>query len=138
MRFEPELIRRLQANLAVAQWSERRVAQAFYDRLFERAPSVKPLFGTDTATHAKKLTEALQHAVSNLDRFDELRVELQALGRRHVHYGAVTEHYPIVAAVLIECIGEASGTLWTDELRQDWEFVLVEVATAMLDGAGSA
>src|SRR5439155_4826367 len=72
----------------------------FYDRLFELDPSLRPLFHTPRANQAHKLAQALTIVVKSLDRPDQIKDAVEALGRRHSQYGARDEHYSTVGAAL--------------------------------------
>ena len=71
-------------------------AEAFYSRLFEVAPGVRPLFPEDMKAQGRKLIQMIGVAVNNADDVESLIPALRALGERHVGYGAVAEHYPVV------------------------------------------
>ncbi len=62
-------------------------ADLFYDRLFEIAPEVRPLFPDDLAEQKKKLIGMLVTAVSNLHQVDKILPAVEDLGKRHVGYG---------------------------------------------------
>jgi hemoglobin-like flavoprotein len=73
----------------------------FYARLFAAAPSVRPLFPEDMARQKTMLLGALVLLRKSLRDLDAIVPKLRALGARHVGYGAVPEHYPVVGEVLI-------------------------------------
>ena len=64
-------------------------AEAFYSRLFEVAPGVRPLFPEDMKAQGRKLIQMIGVAVNNADDVESLIPALRALGERHVGYGAV-------------------------------------------------
>jgi hemoglobin-like flavoprotein len=64
----------------------------FYERLFERAPHVRPLFaGTDMARQRSMLLAALVLLRKSLRDLDAIAPKLRELGARHVAYGATAE-----------------------------------------------
>ncbi len=90
------------------------LAQRFYDSLFSRYPQVKPLFGnSDQKSRQEKLLAALQLVVNNLREPETLNSALVEMGKRHRAYGALPEHFPSVAATLLEVMEELAGDLWT-------------------------
>ena len=71
-------------------------ADLFYQRLFEMAPQVRPLFPDDLREQKKKLMAMLAMAVGSLDELEALVEKVKALGARHVAYGATATHYEVV------------------------------------------
>jgi hemoglobin-like flavoprotein len=95
-------------------------AQAFYDRLFEQFPQVKPLFTyTDMRLQQNKLLGALAMVVSNLRHPEKLVEPLKELGRRHESYHVRPEHYAMVGAILVETLAHFDST-WTLDLQTAW------------------
>ena len=97
----------------------------FYSRLFDAAPAVRPLFPADMRKQKAMLLSALVPT-------------LHALGARHVGYGALPEHYPVVGSVLIESMAAIAGDAWTPEIEGAWSAAFNLIAGAMIEGAESA
>jgi hemoglobin-like flavoprotein len=77
-------------------------AGLFYDRLFEIAPEVKPMFhAADMAEQRRKLMATLGLVVTGLSRLDTVLPAASALAKKHVGYGVKDEHYPIVGSALL-------------------------------------
>jgi hemoglobin-like flavoprotein len=111
----------------------------FYARLFAAAPSVKPLFaGTDLRRQKAMLLATLVLLRKSLRDLDAIVPKLRELGARHVAYGAVPEHYPVVGEVLIASMAEVAGDAWRAEYEQAWGKAFSIVAGAMLEGAAEA
>lgn len=112
------------------------VAQLFYNRLFEIAPEVQPLFAhIDIKEQGKKLMMTLSVAVNKLDDLDTLVLVLEDLGRRHVKYGVKDEHYAIVGEALLWTLEKGLGARFTPEVKQAWTNVYTLVATVAIRGA---
>ncbi len=95
-------------------------AEAFYDRLFEQFPQVKPLFmNTDMKHQQNKLLGALAMVVSNLQHPEKLVEPLKELGRQHESYYVRPEHYAMVGATLVETLARFDP-LWTLDLQTAW------------------
>ena len=123
---------------AVAPSAEK-LATVFYRILFERYPSVKPLFGdVNMREQRRKLVQALALVVRNLERPEQLTSALKDLGRRHVEYGAVAEHYPAVGECLLAALAEVAGPAWTPELTRAWADAYGVIAEIALTGAAEA
>lgn len=111
----------------------------FYARLFSVAPSVKPLFaGTDLKRQKAMLLAALVLLRRSLRDLDSVTPALRELGARHVRYGALPEHYPVVGEVLIFSMAQVAGDAWSADYEAAWTEAFTLVAGAMLDGAQSA
>jgi methyl-accepting chemotaxis protein len=111
-----------------------KLVERFYERLFERYPEVKPMFAhVDQKEQEKKLLSSLALVVNNVRKPDTLGPALANMGKKHQKYGAVAEHYPAVADVLLEVMKEFAGELWTNEVKQAWTSALNMVAAKMLD-----
>lgn len=115
------------------------LVDVFYTRLFETAPAVRPLFaGTDLRRQKAMLLATLVLLRKSLRDLDAIVPKLRELGARHVHYGALPEHYPVVGAVLIASMAEIAGDAWRSEHELAWSAAFAVVAGAMMDGAEGA
>ena len=114
------------------------LVESFYERLFTVAPGVRPLFaGTDLKRQKGMLLAALVLLRNSLRDLESVTPKLRDLGARHVRYGALPEHYPIVGEVLIASMAEIAGEAWTVEYEQAWTEAFAVVSEAMLHGASS-
>ncbi len=108
------------------------LAEKFYETLFDRHPDIAPLFSNVSIEEQnKKLWAALQMVVGELRNPSSLTEVLQNLGKRHVKYGVVAEHYPLVSSTLIDTMREFSGELWTEEVELAWTNALTTIANVM-------
>jgi methyl-accepting chemotaxis protein len=109
---------------------------AFYARLFEAAPGVRPLFaGTDMRRQKGMLLAALVLLRKSLRDLNALVPTLRRLGERHVAYGARPEHYPVVGEMLILSMAEVAGAAWRPEYERAWSAAFDVVASVMIEGA---
>ncbi len=112
---------------------------AFYEQLFTRFPQTRAFFAsTDMKEQRKKLLGALVLVIQNLRKPEVLTRALKGLGERHVHYGVLPEHYPIVGAVLLETFADFLGDDWTPEYHDAWAQAYDVVCSIMLEGANVA
>ena len=115
------------------------LVDVFYARLFETAPAVKPLFArTDLQKQKAMLLATLVLLRKSLRDLEAIAPKLRQLGARHVAYGALPEHYPVVAEVMLASMAEVDGDAWTQDIEAAWAGALGLVATAMLEGAAEA
>jgi nitric oxide dioxygenase len=108
------------------------VVRLFYGRLFEIAPQVRGLFHIDLREQSRKLQDMLATIVNALDRFDELQPVLVELGRRHVGYGVLPEHYDALRLALLWALGHALNSEFDSETKAAWDQLLRSVASTML------
>ena len=112
---------------------------AFYAGLFTAAPAVEPLFaGVDLQRQKTMLLGTLVLLRKSLRNLDAILPKLRELGARHVAYGALPEHYPVVGEVLIAAMKTVAGPAWTPEYEQAWSEAFGVVAAVMVEGAESA
>lgn len=110
---------------------------AFYTNLFQQAPAVRHLFPEDMFRQSEKLWNSVVLIVESADDLRGIQNELKELGSRHTHYGALPEHYEVVARVLVETISSLLGEDWNESHRMAWEATLAAVCETMLDGAAA-
>ncbi|NEQ82790.1 MAG: flavohemoprotein [Moorea sp. SIO2I5] len=109
---------------------------SFYENLFTDYPAAQPLFDTtDMVAQKKKLLASLVLVVENLRKPDTLSSALKGLGARHVKYGALPEHYPLVGNTILKTFEQYLGADWTPEVKQAWVDAYGAITTIMLDGA---
>src|SRR5262245_12946482 len=95
------------------------LVDVFYERLFVVAPGVRRLFaGVDFKRQNAMLLAALVLLRKSLRDLESVTPTLRTLGARHVHYGALPEHYPVVGEVLIASMAQIAGDAWTAEYEQ--------------------
>ncbi|MDJ0570187.1 MAG: globin family protein [Pleurocapsa sp. MO_192.B19] len=109
---------------------------SFYHNLFTAYPEAKPLFAkTNMKEQKKKLLSSLVLVVENLRRSDVLSSSLRSLGARHIKYGALPEHYPLVGNALLTTFEQYLGDKWILEVKQAWVDAYDAITELMLDGA---
>lgn len=110
--------------------------ESFYHNLFTDYPAAQPLFvQSDMVAQRKKLLAALVLVVENLRQPEVLREALRGLGARHVQYGALLEHYPLVGAALLKTFKQYLASDWTASVEQSWVDAYSAITTVMLEGA---
>ena len=107
----------------------------FYQRLFEWAPQVRPMFPDDISGQAQVLGKTLAFAVNGLKHPEDLAAPLQKLGARHAGYGVEPAHYAVVADVLIETLQSNLKDTWTSAHEKAWRSALDLVAKVMISGS---
>jgi hemoglobin-like flavoprotein len=83
----------------------------------------------------KKLFKSLVLVVDSLRKSDILTGALKGLGTRHVKYGVLPEHYPMVGSTLLKVFAICLEEAWTPNVEQAWIETYRAIAQVMLDGA---
>ena len=117
----PEKIALVQKSFSQVVPIADQAAMLFYDRLFEIAPEVKPIFGdADMAEQRRKLMATLGVVVSGLTRLETVLPAASALAKKHVSYGVKDEHYSIVGSALLWTLEKGLGEAWNPEVADAW------------------
>jgi hemoglobin-like flavoprotein len=126
----------LRSSFASIVEREPEVARHFYELLFTRYPSLKPVFRrTHMREQEGKLTRALANVLEHLESSEWLADHLIALGAKHVQYGVRDEMYDWVSECLVDALAGVAGADWTSELDDAWCDALEAVSDLMLTGA---
>jgi hemoglobin-like flavoprotein len=129
----PQEIALVQASFAKVVPVSATAADLFYQRLFELAPDVRPMFAADLSGQKKKLIDTLAYAVDSLTCPDKLGPALAALGERHAGYGAKVEHFAAVGEALLWALQQALNEEFTQAIGDAWEAIYSDLAEAMID-----
>jgi hemoglobin-like flavoprotein len=111
------------------------VAHLFYDRLFQTAPYVRPLFKGDMEDQGRKLMSVIGVAVAALDNLPQLVPVVRDLGRRHASYGVKDDHYDVVAQALLWTLEKGLGESFTGEVKEAWASAYIVLANTMKEAA---
>ena len=119
--------------------------------IFQIAPGAKALFdfskgfdenderlysSPDFLKHAKRVVKMLDVAVNMLGPdLEPVSLALEELGARHVKYGVVEDHYPIVGQALLATLEAALSDSWTPTVQEGWTFIYTFVSNTMIKGA---
>ncbi|MBS0232276.1 MAG: hemin receptor [Proteobacteria bacterium] len=131
----PHQIVLVQASFAKVALIADAAAKLFYDRLFEIAPEVKPMFKGDIGEQGRKLMATLGIVVKGLSNIEAVLPAAKALAVTHVTYGVKPEHYTPVGDALIWALDKGLGGAFTPETRQAWLAAYGALSTAMIEEA---
>ncbi|GAA2083345.1 globin family protein [Kitasatospora saccharophila] len=129
--IDPTLIK---TSFAAVEPHGSEVTAYFYAHLFEHHPDVRKLFAEHMNEQQDRLWAAIGTLVNRLDDTDTVVNVLQGLGRRHVGYGALPEHFPAVGASLLASLAHFAGDAWTPEIEASWT-ALYGVITDVMSAA---
>jgi nitric oxide dioxygenase len=116
----PDQVKLVQQSFSQVAPISDQAATLFYDRLFEVAPQVKPMFPADMTEQRKKLMATLAVVVNGLSDLPSILPAASALAKRHVAYGAKPDHYPVVGAALLWTLEKGLGSGWTPDVANAW------------------
>ena len=103
------------------------VAELVYDRLFELAPQVRPLFNGHRQGQGAKLMQVLTiPARSHRDLMPFLE-KFEELASRDVRFAVRNAHFAPVVRALILALREALGEAFTIEFEEAWVDVCVHL-----------
>ena len=118
--------------------AEASFADAFYTRLFEIAPELRPMFPADLAGQGRKLMTTLAFAIGALDRPDVLAPTVRELGIRHVAYGVTEAHFQPVGTALLDTLSGRLGNDFEPHGRAAWTKAVTALAGLMAEGMALA
>jgi hemoglobin-like flavoprotein len=133
----PDQIKLVQDSFKSVEPIAAQAADLFYDRLFEIAPEVRPLFPTDLAVQKGKLMSMLTTAVTNLHQVEKIVPAVQDLGKRHVSYGVNSVHYKPVGEALVWTLNKGLGPAFTPPVKDAWVAAYTTLATVMTEAAAT-
>jgi hemoglobin-like flavoprotein len=110
-------------------------AELFYDRLFEIAPQVRPLFRRDMKNQGRKLMTTLAMVVGGLKNLEAMMPAIAGLAVKHVNYGVTAEHYEPVGEALIWTLERGLGPAFTPQTREAWMTAYGALSAAMIEAA---
>ena len=114
------------------------VTARFYQEVFQRNPSLRPLFPSDLTELRVKFAQKLTEIVRAMPRLSELLTHTRALGARHVGYGVRAADYQTVGDSLIAALASVLGDEFDAATREAWVLAFNIVAETMLEGAAAA
>jgi hemoglobin-like flavoprotein len=105
----------------VAKIPAEAVGSLFYNRLFEIAPEVRPMFrNADIPEQSRKLFSMLSYIISKLDNLETILGDVAKLSQRHLKYGVQDYHYEKVGEALLWTLEQGLGKNWTAETQDAW------------------
>lgn len=134
----PDDIALIRRQFAATRGLEQAFAAAFYARLFQIDPTLRPLFPHDLTDQGAKLMKTLSFAVAALDRPEALQPAVFALGQRHASYGVTAAMAAPVGAALLDTLAVALGDGFTPEARATWGAAYGALVAMMAEGLASA
>ncbi|OQR97719.1 hypothetical protein ACHHYP_10092 [Achlya hypogyna] len=102
----------------------------FYGMVFEKAPSVKPLFRSSIIVQGKALINIIQ-SITNAVNTPNVIEKVCDLAFRHNKYGVKMEYFNLLGRCLLEAMKDCTGNTFTDEMREAWRAVYAYMVMVM-------
>lgn len=115
--------------------AEQAASDRFYERLFEIAPELRPMFRTDMAEQGMRFMSTLGVILDHLDRPEALERYLDDLARGHAAYGVRPEHFQPMGQALIDTMRETLGDAFPRGADTAWKTAYDELAQEMIKRA---
>ncbi len=93
------------------------------------------MFPDDMTEQRKKLMATLAIVVNGLTNLETILPAASALAKRHVGYGAVAEHYPVVGGALLWTLEKGLGEAWTPQVAAAWTAAYTTLSNFMISEA---
>jgi hemoglobin-like flavoprotein len=116
----------------------------FYNRLFEVAPELRPLFPDSMEGQHAKLINVLGTVIGNLymislpvttlQEAETFMPQVRTLGRRHSAYGVKDSYFDKLGSVLIWTLRLHIGESFTDEVEEAWLTIYDLLTRVMKEG----
>jgi hemoglobin-like flavoprotein len=131
----PEKIQLVQSSWEKVAPISEQAAELFYGQLFTLDPTLKPLFKGDMKEQGKKLMATLNLAVTSLTKLETILPAVRDLGRRHVQYGVLDEHYDTVGKALLWTLEQGLGDGFTEDVKDAWTETYITLSTVMIEAS---
>lgn len=126
----------LEKTFALVQKDSKQFARSFYQTLFKEYPEVKVLFAeVNIEQQEKKLMDSLALIVESFRNIELLQGIIKKLGKRHLSYQVIAQHYQIVGGVLVATLKKYLGKEWTAEVERVWIDAYHAIVDLMLEGS---
>ncbi len=132
----PEQRRLVQSSWVQVLPKSETAAALFYSRLFELEPGAARLFRPDMRAQGVLFMQMISIIVRGLDDLPALTPAVEALGRRHLHYGVETADYESVGAAFLWALQRTLGDGFSPAVRAAWASTYQMVASIMRLAAG--
>ena len=106
------------------------VARLFYDKLFEIAPELQPMFTHSMDMQRAKVMQMLAALVAAMDDPSHFSRMARELGKRHVDYGVLRNQYTLVEQALMWALEEACPDVMNTAALAAWKAAYALIADA--------
>jgi len=133
-----DIVREIRSSFALIQPHEGEAAAWFYQHFLTANPRYRKYFSNDPGLIQRRLFQAVERIVADLDRLDAFLPYLRRLALRHRKFGLRQAHYEAFGVSLLATVREFTGTRWTDQTEAAWEAGYGLMASVMLAASAEA
>lgn len=108
--------------------------EKFYERLLKDAPELAPLFADVDPVRLKAMVAKMFGTMIAGNKADQEDADLRDLSRRHRHYGATPDFFPLVGRAFLATIRESLPDNTNPLTVEAWEQRYANTAAMMLPG----
>lgn len=105
----------------------------FYEKLFQRAPELRPLFREDLKGQGMRFMTALGTILTDLENPDAGKVDYGTLGHLHATLGIKPAYFKPMEEALIDTLRSKLGDEFTPELETAWRNAYEEFSAKLID-----
>ncbi|MEW5703723.1 MAG: globin domain-containing protein [Pseudomonadota bacterium] len=131
----PEQAKRVQASFAKLFARADPVADAFYQRLFARDPSLRALFKGDMREQGRKLMAMLRMLTRAGEDLYAILPAIENLAFQHVRFHVTAKDYDTFGEALLETLERELGADGSPETLAAWRQAYIEIAGFMKEAA---
>lgn len=132
MSLTDSQIEKVQRSFELLKERPEPASYEMYERLFARAPHLKPMFRDDLAGQGMKFINTLGFIVDNLRDPGALQARLDELGAGHATLGVKVEHFDLMGDALMVTLAHVLGDEFTPELETAWRQAYRAVSDAVI------
>ena len=111
---------------------DRKIAERFYERLFEIAPDLRTMFRPDMTGQGMRFMSTLGVIVQHLDDPEALDPYVRRLSEGHAAFGVEAAHFKPMGQALIDTMREALGERFPEGADRAWAAAYDHLAERMI------
>ena len=110
---------------------------SFYSKLFSKKPSLRRMFPGGMDEHSKELFEMLNLIIARLDQPCLFAEQLEALARKHAHYGITSSQYKMIEEAMLWTVEKALGKDCNKEILRAWKSCYLSIVEKTIAASGA-
>jgi hemoglobin-like flavoprotein len=111
------------------------IGELFYNRLFEIAPNIRPIFGfADATEQSRKLVATSSYIIKRLDNIDSITNEITRIVQHQVRFGVLEPRlYEPVGDAILWTLEQALGSNWNREVKTAWAICYIMLTNSLIE-----
>lgn len=133
-----DFVHQIRSSFALVQQHDTAAAAWFYQHFLTANPRYRKYFSNDPVLIQRRLFQAFERIVADIDRLESFLPYVRRLALRHRKFGLRESHYQAFGASLFATMREFTGDQWTEQTEAAWEAGYGLVASVMLAATAEA